>query len=133
MKLKKRTKHSRMRGKRTHGHSAKLNKGKGSRGGVGLSGTGKRGDQKKTKMINLYGKKYFGKSGVTSKSNPKKKTKFINLRSIQEKYSPGEINLEKFKILGNGEIKGKYIIKAKAASKTAIEKIKKEGGEIIIK
>ena len=122
-----------MRGRRTHGHSAKLNKGKGSRGGVGLSGTGKRGDQKKTLMINKYGKKYFGKTGVTSRKAPKKKLKFINLRSIQEKYPPGEINLEKQKILGNGEIKGKYVIKAKAASKTAIEKIKKEGGEIIIK
>ncbi len=133
MKLKKRKKHIRMKGIRTHGHSAKLNKGKGSRGGVGLSGTGKRGDQKKSLVINLYGKGYFGKAGVTSRKSPKKKIKFINLRSIQEKYSPGEINLEKYKILGNGDIKGKYVVKAKAASKNAIEKIKKEGGEIILK
>jgi large subunit ribosomal protein L15 len=133
MKLKKRTKHNRMRGKRTHGHSAKLNKGKGSRGGVGLSGTGKRGDQKKTLMIKKYGTGYFGKTGVTSKRSPKKKIKFLNLRDIEEKYSPGEINLEKYKILGKGEIKEKYIIKAKTASKTAIEKVKKAGGEIIIK
>lgn len=133
MKLKKRKKHSRMRGIRTHGHSAKLNKGKGSRGGVGMSGTGKRADQKKTLVVTKSKPKYFGKAGLTSKRNAKKKNKFINLRQVQEKYSPGEVNLEKFKILGTGDIKGKYIIKAKSASKSATEKVKKAGGEIIIK
>jgi len=133
MKLKRRKKHSRMRGIRTHGHSAKLNKGKGSHGGKGMSGTGKRADQKKTLVIKKYGNKYFGKQGETSRRKEKKKIKFINLKDIAEKYDAGEIDLKEYKILGDGEIKGKYTIKAKAASKTAIEKVKKAGGDIILK
>jgi len=133
MKLKKRKKHGRMRGIRTHGHSAKLHKGKGSRGGKGMSGTGKRADQKKTLVIKNYGTGYFGKQGITSRKTAKKKIKFINLREITEKYSPGEIDLSGYKILGNGETKDKYVIKARAASKSAIDKIKKAGGDIILK
>ncbi|OGJ21402.1 hypothetical protein A3K73_09225 [Candidatus Pacearchaeota archaeon RBG_13_36_9] len=132
MKLKKRTKHSRMRGVRTHGHSAKLNKGKGSHGGKGMSGTGKRADQKKTLVIKKYGNKYFGKQGETSRRKEKKRIKFINLKNIAEKYDSGEVDLKEYKILGDGELKGKYVIKARAASKTAIEKVKKAGGDIIL-
>jgi len=132
MKLKKRTKHSRMRGIRTHGHSAKLNKGKGSHGGKGMSGTGKRADQKKSLVIKKYGNKYFGKQGETSRKADKKKIKFINLKNIAEKYDAGEVDLREYKILGDGELEGKYVIKAKAASKAAIEKVKKTGGDIII-
>ncbi len=133
MKLKKRKKSSRDRGRRTCGFSAKLHKGKGSKGGKGMSGTGKRADQKKTLIIKKYGNKYFGKQGITSRKTEKKKDKIINLEEIERKFKPGEINLSEHKILGDGEIKEKYIIKAKAASKSAIEKIKKAGGEIIIK
>jgi len=134
MKLKKRKKSSRTKS-RTHGHSAKLNKGSGSRGGKGMAGSGKRGDQKKTLVIKLYGNKYFGKQGITSKKTAKKKVKIINLREIEEKFQAGEkeINLSGYKILGEGEIKGKFIIKARAASASAIEKIKKAGGDIIIR
>src|SRR4030042_4888357 len=132
MKLKKRTKHSRMRGVRTHGHSAKLNKGKVSHGGKGMSGTGKRADQKKTLVIKKYGNKYFGKQGETSRRKEKKRIKFINLKNIAEKYDSGEVDLKEYKILGDGELKGKYVIKARAASKTAIEKVKKAGGDIIL-
>ena len=42
-----------------------------------------------------------------------------------------EINLSTYKILGDGEIKSKMLIKAKEASKSAFEKAKKAGGEII--
>jgi large subunit ribosomal protein L15 len=132
MKLKKGKKSVRMRGKRTHGHSAKLNKGKGSRGGKGMSGSGKRADQKKTLVLKKYGKNYFGKQGITSKKTAKKKIKLMNLRDIEKKYEGGEIDLKEYKILGDGEIKKKFIIKAKAASKSAVDKIKKAGGEIII-
>jgi len=133
MKLKKRKKSSRTKS-RTHGHSAKLHKGSGSRGGKGMAGSGKRADQKKTLVIKLYGNKYFGKQGITSKKTAKKKVKIINLREIEEKFQAGdkEINLSDYKILGEGEIKGKFIIKARAASKSAIEKIKKAGGDILL-
>ena len=45
---------------------------------------------------------------------------------INTKYKPGELDLSKYKILSDGEIKGKFIINAKEASKSAIEKVKKE-------
>lgn len=121
-----------MRGHRTCGYSAKLNKGKGSRGGRGMSGTGKRADQKKTLVIRLYGNKYFGKQGITSRKAKKKKIEVINLREIEKKFKDGQVDLSEHKILGDGEVKGKFIIKAKDASASAIEKIKKAGGEIIL-
>jgi ribosomal protein L15 len=133
MKLKKRRKSSRNDGRRTCGHSAKLNKGKGSHGGKGMSGTGKRADQKKTLVIKLYGQGYFGRKGITSKKTARKRVNYINVGGIQEKYAPGEVNLPECKILGSGEVKGRYTVLAKAASKSAIEKIKKAGGEIILK
>ena len=40
--------------------------------------------------------------------------------------------MKKYKILSGGEIKEKLIISAYGASKLAIEKVKKAGGEIII-
>lgn len=45
----------------------KKHKKAGHKGGVGMSGTGKRADQKKTLVIKLYGNDYFGKQGITSK------------------------------------------------------------------
>ena len=144
MKLKKRKKSSRMHGKNmgTHGRGArKKAQGTGHRGGKGMSGSGKRADHKKTLVTKLYGHKYFGKQGVTSRGTKKDKTNKINLQQIEinlEKYgkktSKGfEINLKKYKILGTGEAKNKLIISAKSASKSAIEKVKKSGGEIIFK
>ena len=68
------------------------------------------------------------------------KRKRINLQTIEsnlEKYGKKsgdkwEINLKNYKILGNGEVKNKLIIKAKEASKSAIQKVKKMGGEIVL-
>jgi len=131
MKLKKRKKHGRMRGHRTHGHSTKLNKGKGSHGGVGMSGTGKRADQKKSLIIQKYDV-YFGRRGFTSRKTQRKKEKIFNLKEIEQKFKPGEIDLSDYKILGEGEVTGKFIIKAKEASNSALEKVKKAGGEIQI-
>ena len=117
----------------TSGRGArKKAQGSGHRGGKGMAGTGKRADQKKTLITKLYGHGYFGKQGITSKKTKKDKRKRINLRDIQDKYKPGEVNLSEYKILGEGEIKGKYLIKAKEASKSAIKKVKKAGGEIIL-
>ena len=131
MKLKKRKKHSRMRGRRTHGFSAKLHKGSGNRGGKGMAGTGKRADQKKTKVLNeLY--PYFGKQGFTSRKTEKKRNKTINLQDLNDRFKEGEIDLKEYKILGMGEVKKKFIIKARAASKSAQEKIEKAGGKIIL-
>jgi len=143
MKTKKRTKASRMHGRRmgTHGWGArKKHKKTGHRGGKGMSGSGKRADHKKTLVTKLYGHGYFGKQGITSKGSQKDKSNRINLQLIEknlEKYgkktSKGfEINLKSYKILGTGEVKNKLIINAKEASKSAIEKVKRAGGEIIL-
>lgn len=148
MKLKRKRKSSRQRGSQTHGRGAKeRTRGSGNRGGVGMAGSGKRADQKKTLVIKLTGgNNYFGKSKTLRRGNVAKKLEPINLKTIEKNIESMiklgrakenkefyEINLEKNKILGDGEIKIKVKIFAGAASASAIEKIKNAGGEIIIK
>ena len=88
MKTKKIKKAKKQRGNTTHGHGARKKwKKSGHKGGVGMSGSGKRGDQKKTWIIKKYGNKYFGKQGITSKKTEKKVNKVINLRDIEKNYS----------------------------------------------
>jgi len=143
MKTHKRKKVTRQHGKNmgTHGTGARKNKrDSGNRGGVGMAGTGKRADHRKTLMTKLYGNSYFGKQGVTSRGTKRDIRKRIDLRNIVsnlesfgKKTAKGwEINLEKYKILGKLNIKEKLIIKAKEASKSAIESVKKAGGEILL-
>jgi len=143
IKTHKRKKKTRYHGKGmgTSGSGArKKNRKSGMRGGKGMSGSGKRADQKKTLIIKLYGNKYFGKQGITSRGTKRDVRKRINLQQIEsnlEKYGKKvgdkfEINLKNYKILGEGEVKNNLIIKAKEASKSAIEKVKKAGGEIHI-
>jgi len=125
----------------THGGGARKKKKKsGSKGGVGMAGSGKRADQKKTLIIKKYGNKYFGKQGVTSRGTERNKENKINVRQIdaniesygKKKGDKWEVDAIDYKILGTGEVNNKIIIKAKSASKSAIEKIKKSGGEIIL-
>ena len=105
-----------------------------------MHGSGKRADHKKTLVIKLYGHGYFGKRGIKSKGSKKDKGNRINLQLIEknlQKYGKKtdkgfEVNLNSYKILGTGEVKNKLIIKAKEASKSAIEKVKKAGGDIIL-
>ena len=145
MKLKKRKKSSRFRGTHTHGRGFKKKaRGSGHRGGFGMAGTGKRADQKKTLILNIYGKDYFRKDKALRRK-PKKPLATINIKQITEnlesfiknkkaKEEKGVIvlNLKGHKLLSEGEIKQKLRIKASAASKSALEKIKKAGGEVII-
>ena len=131
MKLKKRRKSTRFRGTHTHGRGFKKKaRGSGHRGGVGMAGTGKRADQKKTLILNLD-EKYFGKS-KTLRRKQAPKLKAINLRDIKSE-GQTEINLIGYKILSEGDIKTKVKIIASAASKSAVEKVKKAGGDIIVK
>ena len=142
IKTHKRRKSSRMhgRGRGSHGWGErKKHKKKGHRGGKGMSGTGKRADQKKTLVIKLYGHKYFGKQGVTSRGTERDKRKRINLETIENNLSTygkksgdkWEINLEGYKILGTGTVRNKLIIRANDSSKSAMEKVRAKGGEII--
>jgi large subunit ribosomal protein L15 len=144
MKIKKRAKSSRMHGRKmgTHGGGCRKNRKKsGCKGGVGMAGSGKRGDQKKTLILKKYGNKYFGKQGITSRGTQRDKSKRINIQQIENNLATygkksgdkWEINLKDYKILGEGKIKNKLIIQAESASKSAIEKVKNAGGEIVLK
>ena len=145
-RTKKRKKVTRQHGRKmgTHGGGArKKRKKSGHHGGGGMSGSGKRSDHKKTLVLKLYGHGYFGKQGITSRGTKRDVRKRINLYDIilnLEKYGKKtkegwEISLKDYKILGTGEFgegTGKLIIKAREASKSALEKVKKAGGEIIL-
>ena len=148
-KTHKRKKYSRAhgRGMGTAGTGARKNKRKsGNSGGCGMAGSGKRADQKKTLVNKLYGNNYFGKKGITSIGTKKKKEKKISLMAIEmnleslvkkgiaKKTGEGyELKLDKYKILGNGEVKNKFVISALSASASAIEKVEKAGGKIELK
>ena len=144
MTVNKRKKAVRLRGSKTHGWgSKKKHRGAGNRGGKGMAGSGKRSDSKKP---SIWGNKYFGKQGFSSKSvktiNP------VNLDYLEENLHRLKANnlvnmendmisidLEKLgfnKLLGSGKATNKYRIKVSYASKKAIEKVKSSGGEIIL-
>jgi len=109
----KKSKKMRGKGMGTHGWGArKKHKKSGHRGGKGMSGSGKRADQKKTLINKLYGNDYFGKQGITSRGTKRDIRKRINLRTIElnigsylkkgnaKKTTKGtEINLKAYKIL----------------------------------
>lgn len=116
----------------------------GHSGGKGMSGTGKGAGQKKTLVTKLYGHSYFGKQGVTSRGTERKHYHVMNvgdiqmdIDSIKKEFGKKEgkdeiIVMKKYRILGDGEISEKIIIKCLGASKSAIEKIEKAGGKVII-
>ena len=140
MKIKGTKKSQKKRGQNSYHGSRKKQKGSGHRGGIGMAGTGKRADHKKSLVIKLYGNSYFGKKGITSKGTARKKIEVINLRDIsknlenlKKKYDKnGVLELKKYRVLGEGELKVKLKIKAKGFTKTAKEKIEEMGGEVII-
>jgi large subunit ribosomal protein L15 len=146
MKIKKRKKPSRHRGSHTHGRGFKKKaRGSGHRGGVGMSGTGKRGDQKKTLVLKLYGNKYFGKDRTLRRGKVPNQLDEINLNQLidnlpafikkgiaKETKGVYKFNLKGYKILGFGSPTVKLNIKSSAASRSAIDKVKKMGGDIII-
>ncbi len=147
MKLKKRRKSSRFRASQTARRGRKSRtRGSGNQGGVGMAGSGKRADQKKTLVIKLTGgNNYFGKDKTLRRGKIAPGQKIINVGDIEKnivkmisdgyaKENKGiyAINLEKYKILGGGELKIKANIIAFSASSSAIEKVKRAGGQIII-
>lgn len=136
IKTKKRTKNSRIRGARTCGWGFRQkHKGHGNKGGFGMAGSGKRADQKKQVALSKdKKKKYFGRAGFTSRRTAKKRTNTINLLDIQKNYfkKDGEkLDFSKHKILGKGE-GFKAEIKAKEATQSAVDKMAKAGGKIIL-
>lgn len=145
MTVNKRKKNTRQRGHKTHGWGAKKkHRGKGHQGGAGMAGTGKRADSKKPSI--WKDKHYFGKFGFVSKT-PKIKINSINIGYIEQhidKFISNNlikkengiyfVELEKLgfnKLLGDGRVSAKFRIKTPYASKSAIEKVKEAGGEVI--
>src|SRR3989344_5002408 len=144
MTVNRRKKSDRHRGHKTHGWWAKKkHRGKGHQGGAGMAGTGKRADQKKPSI--WKDKDYFGKHGFISKT-PKVKIKDVNVMYIEQHISKFisekliskdgtsySVDLEKLgfnKLLGDGRVSMKFRINAPYASKSAVEKVKKAGGEV---
>ncbi len=143
MTINKRKKVSRYRGSMTHGGgSKKKRRGAGNRGGKGMAGSGKRSDSKKP---SLWKNKYFGKYGFVSKNT--KKINAININYLEENLltlpqgAVGKengffsVDLKKLgfnKLLSTGKATNKYKIKVSYASKKAIEKIRSNGGEVIL-
>lgn len=141
-----RRKNTRQRGSKTHGYgSMKKNRGAGHRGGRGAAGSGKRGDCKKPSI--WKNKKYFGIHGFTSHVQ-RSLAKPVNLSYIEAKIETLMkkglatknndtyiINLNDLgfqKLLSKGIITKKYKINCDFATEKSIEKVKKNGGEVIL-
>jgi len=135
MKFKKRKKSSRHAGRQTAGRGAKeRTRGSGNRGGKGMAGTGKRGDQKKTFVIKLTkGNNYFGKDRTLRRGPTAQKAEVINVADLSRLYAgQKEIKLLGYKIIGEGECTLKATIHARSASASAREKIEKAGSTLIL-
>jgi large subunit ribosomal protein L15 len=143
----KRSKRSRLRGRKTAGYgSKKKHRGKGSHGGKGMAGTGKRAGQKLTWVLR-YNIGRLGKHGFTSlKQTNIKEREVISLGQISEnlesllkqgiaKKTDDIITLELsgHKILSQGKIEKPIVINAASFSEKAVKKIEKAGGKAIVK
>lgn len=136
-----RARRSRLRGRKTAGYGyKKKHRGKGSKGGKGMSGTGKKAGQKHTWVLKNFPEGYFGKKGFSPEKNTGLRLNQINLDEIEQKIpqfikkgiakktgNEIEINLKGYKVLSRGKLKEKVKIIASAFSAKAEEKIK-EGG-----
>ncbi len=144
MQLKKRNKSKRFRGSHTHGRGGKKKaRGSGHRGGFGMAGTGKRGDQKKTLILkNTIKEKYFGKRATRLRFGaaklPAMNLERLHIESLvkkglaKEHNGIWELNLVSYKIVGELVSPLKLKIKASSASAGAVESVKKQGGEIVV-
>ena len=131
LRIKKTKKSRKQRGQTTYGHGARKKwKKSGHRGGTGMAGTGKRADQKKTLILNMP-EKYFGKDSLKPKP---KNYGVINIKDIEKRANgKSEVDLSNFKLLGSGEITFPVTLKVYSASKSAVKKIEKAGGKVIVK
>jgi large subunit ribosomal protein L15 len=91
--------------------------------------------------VATYEPDYFGKHGFTSPQSLKRQEKTLNLQKLEELSStlPAEkgkqnvnlTNLGYTKLLGTGKITKPLTVTVAACSKTATEKIKEAGGEVL--
>jgi len=145
MSAERRKKVRKLRGSRTHGWGhPKKHRGKGSRGGVGNSGKGKRG-QHKMSLLNSLGIKNIGAHGFKRPQEVIANVVTINLRDVEARLDKWvkkglatdekgiiTVDMDKIgvtKVLGAGRVLRKLNIKADRISASAKEKIEKAGGK----
>ncbi len=157
----KKSKSHRMRGSSSHGWGhKKKHRGAGNRGGIGMSGTGKRGDAKKTSILSnaksilksisakkevklsklKAGNEYFGTRGFNSVH--KKASNTMSLSYIEDNYekmvSSKMIENDVFdstkykidKILGRGKFTRKLTVICNDISEPAKSQIEAVGGKV---
>ncbi len=111
-----------------------------------MAGTGKRAHTKKPSIVNMFGSKYLGKYGFRRPGKVCSKIKSVNLSYINDNFenllaqgiikkegnsfSLNLADMKKDKLLATGNLTKKVMIKAKSASKKAIEKVQKAGGSV---
>lgn len=130
-----------MRGSRTHGWG-KI----GQHRGAGCRGNRKVGRHKHLwSYVAAYEPNYFGKHGFNSPKNSKLNKKIINISKLEELSEQLSVEKEKgkllvdltslgyTKLLGSGKLTKKITVNIPSCSKSAAEKVKKAGGEVIIK
>jgi large subunit ribosomal protein L15 len=147
MVVNKKPKAKNYRGSKTHGGgSMKKRRGAGNRGGRGMAGSGKKGDAKVSKT---WGTNYFGKSGFKDNKNSTSSHGPISIFRLEmnldnfekqglckkekDVYNVDLLNTKFNKLVATGKINCKINVKIVSATKTAIEKIKNAGGEVILK
>ena len=126
-----------MRGSRTHGYGRI-----GQHRDAGSKGQRKVGRHKHLwSYVTTCEPDYFGKHGFTSPQSLKRKEKVINITKLEEiavstetekgKISVDLTSLGYTKLLGTGKITKPLTVTVPACSKTAEEKIKKAGGQVL--
>lgn len=149
MVVRRKKKSRKLRGSSTHGWGfSKRHRGKGSRGGHGHAGVGKRGAQKETFYLSK-GIPPIGKFGISVKPRVVKvPVKAINLKEICEKleswtaqktieksadvYSIDLSKLGYAKLLSDGKVTRKLNIKCKSCSAKAKQKVEAAGGSVTL-
>ena len=127
-----------MRGSRTHGYGRV-----GQHRDAGSKGQRKVGRHKHLwSYVTAHEPDYFGKKGFTSPQSLKRRENPINIKQLNElvvkapdKTNEMQINLTQMgytKLLGAGKLTKPLIITASSCSKTAAEKVKKAGGQILV-
>ena len=127
-----------MRGSRTHGYGRV-----GQHRDAGSKGQRKVGRHKHLwSYVTAHEPDYFGKKGFTSPQSLKRKENPINIKQLNELVAktPDEtnemqINLTQMgytKLLGAGKLTKPLVVTVSSCSKTAAEKVKKAGGQILV-
>ncbi len=127
----KRKKIEKKRGTRTCGMGTmKKWRGKGHRGGKGYSGSKKH----RKSWILRYEREHLGKRGFIPKTS--RPVRAINLKELETLAgNRNEIDLSELgydKVLGFGKVTKKLVVKARAFSRLAKERIEKAGGKAVM-